>query len=436
MKDTAIHSESSSKPTGTGNKMALNLSSFGVLPQGFLTQPAPFTLNVPMRDVHRLSAQVDQANIGIPQYYNTHADPTNGTYGVSRSWLIDAQETWLSDFDWRAHEQEQNKFPNFRINVTIPSDGQVFDLHFAALFSKREDAVPITFLHGWPGSWMEFIPVMELLAEKYTADTLPYHVVVPSIPDYGLSFRHEETKMLTMAAAGEAINTLMIQLGFGSGYVAQGGDVGSFMSQVLSHHDECKAYHLNMFFMTSQQQAIVANLNITAKEQEKVDYAAQWATTGNAYAVEHGTRPSTLSLVLQSSPVAMLAWMGEKLIEWSDNRHSPFPSIDTILSFVSYYWLTNSYARSMWAYTELTSVVGGELPAYNPSLTKPMGYSCFPVEIATLPESWARALFPNMVFYGVHEKGGHFAALQAPEEFLSDMEEFLRLVKNDVIGQS
>ncbi|KAK4661107.1 uncharacterized protein QC763_001380 [Podospora pseudopauciseta] len=433
--DLTDHPQSSSKPTGTTNKMALNLSSFGILPPGILTQPTPFSLNVSMRDIHRLSAQVDQANIAVPQYYNTHADPVNGRYGVSRSWLLDAQQIWLSEFDWRAHEEQQNKFPNFRINVTLPSDGQVFDLHFAALFSKREDAVPITLLHGWPGSWMEFLPVMELLVEKYTADTLPYHVVVPSIPDYGLSFRPEETKELTMATAGEAINSLMVQLGF-NGYVAQGGDVGSFLSQVLSHHDECKAYHLNMFFMTSQQQASVAHLNISAEEQAKVDYAAAWATTGNAYAVEHGTRPSTISLVLQTNPVAMLAWMGEKLIEWSDNRHSPFPSIDTILSFVSYYWLTNSYARSMWAYSELTSVVGGELPPYNPSLTKPMGYSCFPVEIATLPESWARELFPNLVFYGVHEKGGHFAALQAPEAFLSDIEQFLAIVKDTVLGSA
>lgn len=169
-------------------------------------------------------------------------------YGISRDWLVTAQETWASPsfFSWRAHERRQNAFPQFKINITVPSDGEPFELHFAALFSTNKSAVPITLLHGWPGSWSEFAGVLDLLAKKYTAETLPYHVVVPSIPDYGLSTRPGETtggKEVTMERASEALNELMKALGF-KRYVAQGGDVGSFLAQTMCRlFEECRAFH-------------------------------------------------------------------------------------------------------------------------------------------------------------------------------------------------
>ena len=225
------------------------LSAFGCVPSGIPGNPTPFSLHVPGKEIHRLDALVQHARVAVPSYYNAHADPTNGTFGISRDWLAGAQTAWTSSdddggFSWREQERYANGFPNFRINVTVPSDGQVFDLHFVALFSQNTSAIPITFLHGWPGSWLEFAGMLELLAEKYTPETLPYHVVVPSIPDYGLSTRPDEVNTeLNMTGAAEAINELMVALGF-DGYVAQGGDVGSFLSQTLCGlFDECKAFH-------------------------------------------------------------------------------------------------------------------------------------------------------------------------------------------------
>jgi len=222
----------------------MSLAAFGHLPSGIPGCPVPFSLHVPKHEVRGLTSLVQHARIAVPSYYKTQADPTIGTFGVSRDWLANAQQTWTTDFSWREHEEYHNKFPNFKINVTVPSDGQVFELHFAALFSKNASAIPITFLHGWPGSWLEFGGVLDLLAEKHTPETLPYHVVVPSIPDYGLSTRAEEdTKELTMEGASEALNSLMVALGFDA-YVAQGGDVGSFLSQTMCGlFDECKAFH-------------------------------------------------------------------------------------------------------------------------------------------------------------------------------------------------
>ncbi|KAK3985821.1 putative epoxide hydrolase [Cladorrhinum sp. PSN332] len=415
--------------------MALNLAPFGVLPAGLAVTPTPFTLNVPNRDVHTLYSLVDSAYIAAPKYYNTHAYAPNGTFGVSRDWLSESQQYWIDEFDWREEEAYQNSFPQWKLNVTAPSDGQVYELHFAGLFSKKADAIPVTFLHGWPGSWLEFVGVLELLADKYTPETLPYHVVVPSIPDYCLSTRVEENETeLNMTQAGEALNELMVGLGFDA-YAAQGGDVGSFLAQVMcGNHDECKAYHLNMYFLTAEQSVSVAsaNLTITPAEEAILKSVNAWASTGSAYANEHGTRPSTISLVLNTNPLAMLAWMGEKFIEWSDNVNATPLSLRTILSTVSLYWFTDTYVRAMWSYRVLTSVVGGTLPAVPTSFTKPFGYSAFPVEIATLPESWAEHLFPNLVFYNSHTQGGHFAALQEPALFLEDIEAFLTIVKPNV----
>lgn len=179
-----------------------------------------------------------------PQHGTIHTQiPENGTYGVSRNWLLNAQETILDGYSWRDYEEYYNRLPQYKINITTPSDGQLFELHFAALFSTRPDAIPITFLHGWPGAWLEFAGVMDLLVKKYTPETLPYHVVIPSLPDYGLSKRPNEDRELTMEAASEASNQLMVDLGFNA-YVAQDGDVGASLAQgMCGVYDQCKAFH-------------------------------------------------------------------------------------------------------------------------------------------------------------------------------------------------
>lgn len=226
-----------------------SLSAFGAIPTGLTNIPTPFQLHVPSAEVNKLPRLARQAEFGVPSWYNTHSDPADGYLGITRDWLINATTTWTAPnkFSWRDHEAYHNRFPNFRINVTTPSDDELYDLHFAALFSKNPDAVPIIFMHGWPGSWTEFAPMMDLLAAKYpTPEELPYHVIVPSIPDYGLSTRPGELhKAINISTAGEAMNQLMIELGFGeSGYIAQGGDIGYFLARAMCGlFEACKAFH-------------------------------------------------------------------------------------------------------------------------------------------------------------------------------------------------
>ncbi|KAK3294619.1 Alpha/Beta hydrolase protein [Chaetomium fimeti] len=403
----------------------MSLCAFGTVPPGALSTPAPFKLSVPAAQQDKLTKLVSEAEIAVPSYYNTHADTTNtSSFGLSRDWLVDAQEAWTSgEYSWRAEQQRLNRFPHFRINITTtttaPNDdeddnaedgteSETFDLHFAALFSRSASATPVVLMHGWPGSWIEFGAVLDLLAARYTAETLPYHVVVPSLPDYGLSTRRGELRRpLTMEGAAGAIDGLMAALGFGAGYVAQGGDVGAIVGQVLcAKFEACKALHrecvrllvlLTPPFMSANATAAVAGIPVTPAEQAQLARSAIWGSKGTAYVSEHGTRPSTIALALSTNPLAMLSWMGEKFIEWSDNR---FPlSLNTILSLTSFYWFTNSFGRGLWAYSFETSRI--PVPF---SSTKPFGYSAYPLEVTAFPKAWAEHLYPNLVLYRTHDK--------------------------------
>jgi hypothetical protein len=221
-------------------------AGFGAVPLGIPGKPIPFSLHIPDEDLKQLSDLVKAGVVGAPSFYNTHshADGSDYAFGATRDWLTAAVDEWINKFDWRAHEKRLNSFPQFTLDVTAPSDGQVFHLHFAALFSRKPDATPIILMHGWPSSWFDCIPIFELLTSKYTPETLPYHFIVPSIPDYGLSTRSNlTTAELKFPAAAEALNELMKALGFNA-YIAQGGDVGSGLAATLAaNHEECKAVH-------------------------------------------------------------------------------------------------------------------------------------------------------------------------------------------------
>lgn len=170
-------------------------------------------------------------------------------------------ETRTNHSSRRAQEKSFNEFPNYKIPV-----GE-FDVHFIALFSDLPDATPIVLLHGWPGSFIEFLGILKLLTERYSPSTLPYHVIVPSLPGWGFSSKPPLDKDFRCDELADVINGLMVNLGFGSGYVAQGGDIGSFVSRkIAATHRECKAVHC--MFSNS-------NLDFTNKASSKLQSDAR-----------------------------------------------------------------------------------------------------------------------------------------------------------------
>lgn len=221
-----------------------SFNGFGTLPGAAASQVDTFQLHVPDNEVADFKTLLQLSKLGPETYENRASTRESGKYyGITRDWLSNAKETWLDKFDWRQHEAHINSFPNFKVPIQ-DGEGEPLSIHFAALFSRKKDAVPVIFMHGWPGSFMEFLPMLGILRSKYTADTLPFHAVVPSLPGYGLSSGPPTDRDFTAGDAARVLNKLMVELGFGGGYIAQGGDVGYFLARKMSAvHDECKALH-------------------------------------------------------------------------------------------------------------------------------------------------------------------------------------------------
>lgn len=163
---------------------------------------------------------------------------------MPRDWLINAKEHWLHNFDWRKSEDYINSFPNFTADVQDDL-GYPQTLHFVALFSAQENAIPLVLYHGWPGSFLEFLPMLDLLRKKYTPETLPYHVLVPSITGYAYSSGPPGDGDYGLENAAEALNSVATEL-FPQGYLAQGGDLGSMVARYQAVHCAgCKGMQLN-----------------------------------------------------------------------------------------------------------------------------------------------------------------------------------------------
>ncbi|KAI0141902.1 Alpha/Beta hydrolase protein [Xylariaceae sp. FL1272] len=390
---------------------------FGALPADTPSTPEPFTFRVSDKDLDEFKTLLQLSKIGPATWWNQQKERN---LGVSRDWLIKAKDAWLNNFDWRKHEAYINSFPNFKLRIKDP-EAEEIDIHFAALFSKKPDAIPIVFMHGFPASFTEFLPMLDLLAEKYIAETLPYHVIVPSLPDFALSGSSSRSVEMTMTQAARIMNQLMLDLGFGKGYVAQGGDMGSMLARMMSaEYSACKALHINMLMLDPTQKAPSRDL-LTPEESHIMKRVAAWQQTGLAFTLQHGTRPATVGLAISSNPLALLAWVGEKLLEWTDPRQQF--SMETILNWITFYWFTNTLPRGLYHATIAMSHASGK--PYPISMEKPLCYSFFPYDLVVLPKAWAQEFYPNLTLFKAHREGGHFAPLEQPAAFLDDVEEFI-----------
>ncbi|KAG8675878.1 hypothetical protein FPOAC1_001873 [Fusarium poae] len=384
---------------------------------GALTQPKPFQVSIDDERVDELKLLVKLGKIAPPTYESTQKEQN---FGITHQWLTDAKSAWMK-FDWRAAEKHINPYNHWI--VPIHDEKGDFDMHFTGLFSKKPDAVPLVMVHGWPGSFLEFLKILSILKNRYTPERLPYHVIIPSLPGFTFSSKPPMERDFSMQDSTRIINTLMVQLGFGSGYVAQGGDFGSLVSRELAtNYEECKAVHINLCMIP--EPADVTG-EITEAEKKALARGEEFVTRGSAYAMTHATKPSTIGLALSSSPLALLAWIGEKFRDWTDEE----PPIDEILTSISLYWLTDTFPTSIYGYRHL-SLFSDASYKPDPKITKPLGYSWFPQEVGPKPVAWAATL-GNLVYYKRHERGGHFAALERPEDLLEAVEEFVKQISAD-----
>ncbi|KAL5337334.1 Alpha/Beta hydrolase protein [Aspergillus crustosus] len=384
---------------------------FTTLPSTAKITPSPFRIAIPDEQISEFKTLLKLSKIAPKTYENLQAD---ARFGVTHEWISTLKEEWLNKFDWRAVEERANGFPQYTTEI------EGLTIHFAALFSEKPDAIPVVLLHGWPGSYFEFLPILQLFKDEYTPSTLPYHLIVPSLPGYAFSSGPPLDRNFTNADTARVIDKLLKDLGLESGYVAQGGDIGSRIARLLgAEYDSCKAVHLNFATVFTRPEG-VSDDGQDEVEKRGLERQNTFLRSGKAYAEEHGTRPATIGHVLSSSPLALLAWIGEKLLEWPD---APF-SNETILELVTLYWFTESFARAIYPYRESNPVPAKPKISY---IHKPFGFSYFPNEILPSPRSWT-ATTGNLVYFKQHTEGGHFAALEKPKELKEDLIEFISQV--------
>ncbi|WVQ81622.1 hypothetical protein IAT38_003746 [Cryptococcus sp. DSM 104549] len=373
----------------------------------------PFRLSISDQDVDDLKQYIRWSRISKETYENLNAE--EHTYGVTREWLAGMKDAWAG-FDWRKQESRINKQPQF-IAKLKNTDGREYDIHFAALFSKKADAVPIILTHGWPGCYLEFLPIMELVSGRYAPEDLPYHLIIPTLPGWLFSTQAPKDAEFYNPDIAYLFDQLMQGLGFGGGYVAQGGDIGSQVTAELGVLDACKMIHLNHKNISTPPPKIRQAHNIPDETPASFLQLLQ----KYAYGLEHGTRPSTVGLAIGSSPMALLAWIGEKYLAWSDADLSE----ETILTFASLYWYTDCFASSLYHYRYHYGIKRGGKSVDTEYYPTPTGYSYFPKEIVPTPVAWVEERV-NLVWSREHKSGGHFAALELPEVLWKDIDDFVQ----------
>lgn len=294
--------------------------------------------------------------------------------------------------------------------------------------SPVKGAIPLLFSHGWPGS---FIEVKKLLPLLEGGDGRPaFHIVAPSLPNFGFS-SGVNTKGFGLKQYAETFHKLMLKLGYNE-YVTQGGDWGFWVTRSIGllYPEHCKASHINLILAIqptfSENPVAAVQHAITPynkRERDGVERNKWFNEQGFGYNLLQSTKPQTIGFALADSPIAVLAWIYEKLHEWTDSY--PWTD-DEILTWISIYWFsTAGPAASVRIYHEAThpDPVSGlkyqNLQKYIPGVK--LGLAHFPREINIVPKTWGATLGP-VCYQSEHERGGHFAAWEMPEAIAGDLQ--------------
>lgn len=341
--------------------------------------------------------------------------------GVPLSKLRALADYWRESYDWRRCEAELNRFPQFRTEI----DG--LGIHFIHAPSKHPDALPLIITHGWPGSIIEFLEIIDPLTNPTAHGGKmedAFHVVAPSLPGFGFSDKPSAPGWKSDRIA-RAWTELMERLGY-QRYVAQGGDWGSFITSTMAqqHAPGLAAIHLNMPLVVPDK----LPEKLTAEQQQAIDAQKKFETDQFGYFAIQGTRPQTIGYPLADSAAGQAAWIYEKFHAWTHNKGDPEDALtlDQMLDNITLYWLTNTAASSARMYFEHAGI--GD--AKNAGIVDlPVGVSIFPRELFPAPREWAEQFFPKLIYWNEVERGGHFAAFEEPGLFVREMRGFARAVR-------
>jgi pimeloyl-ACP methyl ester carboxylesterase len=353
--------------------------------------------------------------------------------GVQLATMQALARYWATEYDWRKCEEKLDALPHFITEI----DG--LDIHFIHVRSEHEDALPLIVTHGWPGSIIEQLKIIDPLTNPTAhgasaADA--FHLVIPSMPGYGFSGKPTTTGW-GPAHIARAWTELMKRLGY-TRFVAQGGDWGGVVVDQMGVQapPELIGIHTNqpgavpVDVSKAAQSGGPAPSGLSDEERDRYEKVKDFFATDVAYALEMGTRPQTL-YGIADSPVGLAAWMIDhdmvsyELISrvFVDGAEEGLTR-DDILDNITHYWLTNTGVSSGRLYWE------NKLGFFDvKGVSIPVAVSIFPDEIDAVPRSWAEQAYPNLVYYNKVDKGGHFAAWEQPELFVSEVRAGLRSLR-------
>jgi epoxide hydrolase len=373
----------------------------------------PFKIDIPQADLDDLRDRLARTR------WPDELPGVGWSRGVPLAYLKELADYWRTRYDWRKHEARLNQFPQFTTEI----DGA--NIHFLHVRSPERDALPLILTHGWPGSIVEFLDVIGPLSDPRSHGGNPadaFDLVIPSLPGFGLSGPTREIGWTEQRIAA-AFAELMRRLGYDR-YGAQGGDVGAVVSPDLGRVDpeHVVGIHVNaasIGFMPFPPLDDAELAQLTDAEKARVERIVQFLDEGFGYSQIQSTRPQTLAYGLTDSPVGQLAWIVEKFQEWTYGTQRPEDIIDRdrLLTNIMLYWLTGTAGSSARLYYE-----GKHSGSWGQQRgNTPTGVAVFAQDIAIRRYA---AHANNIVHWSEFNRGGHFAALEAPDLLVGDIRTF------------
>lgn len=378
----------------------------------------PFTVNVPDEEIAELRRRIKATR--WPEKETVDDD----SQGVRLATIQELARYWADEYDWRKVEARLNNYPNFITRI----DG--LDFHFIHVRSSHENATPLLIAHGWPGSVIEQLKLIEPLTDPTAhggTEADAFHLVIPSMPGYGFSERPSANGWNPQRIA-RAYAELMARLGY-SQYVAQGGDWGSIIVNEMGVQEPqgLLAIHTNMpeVIPPEVDAAIWSGGPLPDSLSAEERLACEQVRENKfAYAFMMGTRPQTLT-GLVDSPAGLAAfmidhdWKSQAMIARSIAGRDEGLSPDDILDNITLFWFTGTAISAARLYWENT--VGGVSFFATKGVKLPVACSVFPDEMYVAPRSWAEKAYPNLIHFNQLPKGGHFAAWEQPEFMTSEI---------------
>ena len=339
--------------------------------------------------------------------------PPDWSQGIPLDYMHKVKDYWQNTYHWPDREALLNRWPGFKTEL------QGLGVHFLHIRSNHEDARPLLMTHGWPGSIVEFQKTIEPLtnptAHGGTADQA-FHIVCPTLPGFGFSDQPTEPGW-GIEKIARAWDELMVRLGYNQ-YLAQGGDWGAIVTTAIGVQNlgHCQGIHITMPIVGPDPETLN---DLSELEQASLAAAQFYQNHDSGYSKQQSTRPQTLGYGLADSPIGQAAWILEKFYQWMDCQGDPMNivSLDELLDNIMLYWLPDAGASSARIYWESF----GSNTLSSAPVVIPSAISIFPKEIFKSSERWARKRFSDLLYFNVLEVGGHFAALEQPEIFVSEL---------------